>query len=137
MSSSESTDSSNYSIINENNMTLSTNLEIVETNKNNNEKPLMELSHMIVPINENISKNQENNINNSLPIKEIPKQIEQPQQAFVTNLLFGNPEDSLNPKYLGRSLGFLYDLKGDPKITIGPDCKSIINELIFCLIRFV
>lgn len=128
MSSSEFDNSSNYSIIKEDN--IATNLEIIEQNKSNNEKPLMELSQIIVPINENNDiKKEKNNFNNSSLSNELPKALEQSQPTFVTNLLYGNPVEALNPKFIGRSFGFLYDFKGDPKITIGPDCKLKIYEL--------
>ena len=129
MSSSEFDNSLNYSIIKEDN--IPTNLEIIEQKKNNNEKPLMELSQIIIPINENtdIKKEKKNNFNNSSLNNEQPKALEQSQQTFVTNLLYGNPVEILNPKFIGRSFGFLYDFKGDPKITIGPDCKLKIYEL--------
>ena len=128
MSSSEFDNSSNYSIIKEDN--IATNLEIIEQNKSNNEKPLMELSQIIVPINENNDiKKEKNNFNNSSLNNELPKALEQSQPTFVTNLLYGNPVEALNPKFIGRSFGFLYDFKGDPKITIGPDCKLKIYEL--------
>lgn len=45
------------------------------------------------------------------------------EENLKKDLLFGNDISIINPKYLGNSRGFCYNLNGDPKITIGPDCK--------------
>ena len=72
------------------------------------------------------------NNNNSIDMKELPNtNNEQKTQIAVHNLLYGNPIDYIEPKYLGKSLAFLYDFDGNPKITIGPDCKYIYFKLIF------
>lgn len=97
-----SSESINYSQINSQNINKSTDLEMVEQKE-------------IQPYKNNNTKNNE--VSESLEVKT---------QISVHNLLYGNPIDCINPKYLGRSFAFKYDINGDPKITIGPDCKLII-----------
>ena len=126
MTSSESINFSKYEIINEQNTNLSTNLNILN-NKNKNKKP-EELKQNLLSINENDNEKEnenEKNIENSNPEKEKSQNMGQ-----THNLLYGNPIDSLNPKYIGKSLALLYDFRGNPKITIGPDCKLINLQFI-------
>ena len=128
MTSSESINFSKYEIINEQNTNLSTNLNILN-NKNKNKKP-EELSQNLLSSNENDNEKEkeneyEKNIEDSNPEKEKSQNMGQ-----THNLLYGNPIDSLNPKYIGKSLALLYDFRGNPKITIGPDCKLINLQFI-------
>ena len=128
MTSSESINFSKYEIINEQNTNLSTNLNILN-NKNKNKKP-EELSQNLLSSNENDNEKEkeneyEKNIENSNPEKEKSQNMGQ-----THNLLYGNPIDSLNPKFIGKSLALLYDFRGNPKITIGPDCKLINLQFI-------
>jgi len=109
MISSESINFSKYSKINDN-INQSNDLEIIETK----EKPIKkeekeELSQNLIVSNE--SQNGENN-KNSLKYK-------------IGNL-YGNPYEELNPKYIGKSRAYFFDKYGNPRITIGPDCKHII-----------
>jgi len=46
-----------------------------------------------------------------------------------SQLLYGNPIDILNPKYLGRAKAFYYS-NNYPWIIIGPDCKYFLNKFI-------
>jgi len=48
------------------------------------------------------------------------------EEDLEKDLLYGNNINIINPKFLGKSRGFCYNLNGDPKITIGPDCKFIL-----------
>ena len=105
-----SSDSINYSQINSQNINISTDLEMVE------------------------QKEKEKDNNNYINDKETSQSIEVNNRASVHNLLYGNPIDCKNPKFLGKSFAFKYDLHGDPKITIGPDCK-IIFFVIFIFIK--
>lgn len=132
MTSSESINYSKYSIINEQNSSRSTDLEIIDPNDTNQKKEQTELSNILIS---EEGKNNKNDI--SLPIsqkQELPQPMDQPSQASVHNLLFGNAVDTLNPKFLGKSYAFLYDEYGDPKITIGPDCKF---KYVIIIINFI
>ena len=94
MISSESINYSKYSIIN-------------EPNSNSNS---------IMSSTENDSKLiQEENEGNKL--------VNNSEENLNIDLLYGNNISIINPKFLGKSRGFCYNLNGDPKITIGPDCK--------------
>ena len=75
---------------------------------------------------EQTQKNSEKNNDISLPIsqkQELSPPKEETNQTSVHNLLYGNPIDTLNPKFIGKSHALLYDFEGNPKLTIGPDCK--------------
>lgn len=115
MNSSKSINYSKYSINKEKNISSSNNLDLVEQNIEKEERSLNELSQILVPTNQDIITN------NSIDIR-LPK-TNNDIQISVHNLLYGNPIDSIKPKYLGKSYAFLYDYEGNPKITIGPDCK--------------
>jgi len=136
MTSSESINFSKYSIINEESNNISTDLEIVETSDSGQEKTKTELSNMLIPEEEKETKNEDNN-NLSLPITqkdELPQPMDQAPQTTIHNLLYGNPIDAINPKFIGKSFAFLYDKYGDPKLTIGPDCK--FKYIYYFLIKF-
>ena len=122
MTSSKSINYSKYSIIKEQNISLWNDLELIENKIEKEEKPLNELSQILMLNSQNATSNN----NNFIDTKELPKtknELEQTTQISVHNLLYGNPIDSIKPKYLGKSYSFFYDLDGNPKITIGPDCK--------------
>lgn len=125
MTSSESINFSKYSIINEESNNVSTDLEIIDPNNPSQENSKTELSNILIPEEEKETKNKDNN-NLSLPItqkNELSQPMEQTPQTSIHNLLYGNPIDKINPRFIGKSFAFLYDEYGDPKITIGPDCK--------------
>ena len=125
MTTSESINFSKYSIINEESNNVSTDLEIVETNDTSKEKSKTELTNMLLPEEEKEPKNEDNN-NLSLPItqnNELSQPMDQAPETTIHNLLYGNSIDTINPKFLGKSFAFIYDKYGDPKLTIGPDCK--------------
>ena len=122
MASSKSINYSKYSIIREQNLNLSNNLDLIEKNNEKEVKSLNELSQILVSNNQDTIKN-----NNSIEKKGLTKvNNEQTTQISIHNLLYGNPIDSEKPKYLGKSFAFLYDFEGNPKITIGPDCKQYL-----------
>ena len=136
MTSSEEINFSKYSIINEESNNISTDLEIVESNDPAQGKSKSELSNILIPEEEKEAKNEDNN-NLSLPITqkiELSQPMDQAPQTTIHNLLYGNPIDIINPKFIGRSFAFLYDKYGDPKLTIGPDCK--FNYINYFLIKF-
>lgn len=118
MISSESINYSKYSIINENNNNLSTDLEMAQQNKKEEEKANNNESNSNLIINEN-EKDNDNLI--SLPEKE--------GNFSNSVLLYGNSIEKKNPKFLGKSLALLYNSEGNPRITIGPDCKIIIFNI--------
>ena len=107
---------SKYEIINEENK--STHLDILDNNEQGHNIKTTQLSQIHLPVKEKdpIENKKDKNIDN-------PHYGDQSKSISVHNLLYGNPIDLINPKYIGKSLAFLYDFKGDPKITIGPDCK--------------
>jgi hypothetical protein len=121
---SESINFSKYEKISEQSSSGSTKLENNNKRVDNNS---IELSQIYVPIKEenDIEIIKQKNIDNSNNIKEISQYIEGAKTSSIHNLLYGNPIDCINPKFLGKSFAFLYDFRGDPKITIGPDCKLI------------
>jgi hypothetical protein len=125
MTSSESINFSKYSIINEETNNISTDLEIVETKDTSQEKSKTELSDMLLPEEEKETKNESiNNLSLAITQKnELSQPMDQAPQTTIHNLLYGNSIDTINPKFIGKSLAFLYDKYGDPKLTIGPDCK--------------
>ena len=136
MTSSDSINYSKYSIINEQNSNRATDLEIIDPNDTNQKTKQTELSNIL--ISEEGKNKKENNKNDiSLPIsqkEEFPQPMDQPSQASVHNLLYGNPVDTLNPQFLGKSYAFSYDEYGDPKFTIGPDCKF---KYVIIIINFI
>ena len=124
MTSSESINYSQYSIINEQNNNISNDLEIIDTQTK--DKTPKELSQILVNENSETKNNIANKDNNSLSLPNDSTKITvQQKQSSFHNLLYGNPIDTTNPKYIGKSYAFLYDNNGEPKITIGPDCKYI------------
>ena len=132
MTSSDSINYSKYSIINEQNSSRSTDLEIIDPNDTSQKKEQTELLNILIS-EEGKNKIQDNKNDISLPIsqnQQLPQPIDQPAQTSFHNLLFGNAVDTLNPQFLGKSYVFSYDEHGDPKITIGPDCKlKYINNI--------
>ena len=124
MTSSESINYSQYSIINEQNNNISNDLEIIDTQTK--DKTPKELSQILVNENSETKNNIANKDNNSLSLPNDSTKITvQQKKSSFHNLLYGNPIDTTNPKYIGKSYAFLYDNNGEPKITIGPDCKYI------------
>jgi hypothetical protein len=119
---SESINFSKYEKINEQSSSGSTNLDILENNNKREDNNSTELSQIYLPVKEENDIEKQKNSNN---IKEISQYIEGAKTSSIHNLLYGNPIDCINPKFLGKSFAFLYDFRGDPKITIGPDCKLI------------
>ena len=55
------------------------------------------------------------------------KQIQQFDQLFDLDII-----TSKHPTKLGNCKAYWYDKKGNPFITIGPDCKHIIRDVL-CL----
>ena len=109
MISSDSINFSKYSVISDNN-NRSTDLEIFETKDNSSQnQDKEELSKSLLVIKEQSAKNDKNNINNEL--------------IYKINNIYGNPFEELSPKYIGKSRAFFFDNNGNPRITIGPDCK--------------
>ena len=109
MISSDSINFSKYSVISDNN-NRSTDLEIIETKDNSSQnQDKEELSKSLLVIKEQSAKNDKNNINNEL--------------IYKINNIYGNPFEELSPKYIGKSRAFFFDNNGNPRITIGPDCK--------------
>ena len=109
MISSDSINFSKYSVISDNN-NRSTDLEIIETKDNspqNQDKE--ELSKSLIVTKEQSEKNDKNNISNAL--------------IYKINNIYGNPFEELSPKYIGKSRALFFDSNGNPRITIGPDCK--------------
>jgi hypothetical protein len=94
MISSESINYSKYSIIN-------------EPNSNSNS-----ISSSIENDSKLVSEENEGN-----------KLMSDSEENLKKDLLYGNNASIISPKFLGKSRGFCYNLNGDPKITIGPDCK--------------
>ena len=78
----------------------------------------------------------EQNIPNDLGIVDKQNKIDNLSQNLVEDnqqkgiavnyLLYGNPIETINPKFIGKSFAFKYDSDGNPKITIGPDCKYFL-----------
>jgi len=109
MISSDSINFSKYSVISDNN-NRSTDLEIIETKDNSSQnQDKEELSKSLLAVKEQPEKNDKNNINNEL--------------IYNINNIYGNPFEELSPKYIGKSRAFFFDSNGNPRITIGPDCK--------------
>ena len=97
----------------------------METNDPAQEKSKTELTNILIPEEEKETKNEDNNNLSLLTAQkdELSQPMDQAPQTTIHNLLFGNPIDIINPKFIGKSFAFLYDKYGDPKLTIGPDCK--------------
>ena len=55
--------------------------------------------------------------------KEKGKKIKKETKNENNDKLYGNPVDEMFPKYIGNSFAFLYNKYGNPRLTIGPDCK--------------
>ena len=109
MISSDSINFSKYSVISDNN-NRSTDLEIIETKDNSSQnQDKEELSKSLIVIKEQSEKNDKNNISNEL--------------IYKINNIYDNPFEELSPKYIGKSRAFFFDSNGNPRITIGPDCK--------------
>ena len=111
MISSESINYSKYSMINNNN-NQSNDLEILETKENSvNNKDKGEMSQKLIVSEKEKKENNDDNINFTFQISDT---------------LYGNPYNKLKPKYIGKCLAFFYDKSGNPRMTIGPDCKYFI-----------
>lgn len=113
MISSESINYSKYSIINKQNSTLSSDLE---TNRQSNKKKYKEKSDSNSLI---ISDENENEDKDKLIIQNEKNQ----NTSADKDLLYGNKIDNLNPRFIGKCIALFYNDNGDPKVTIGPDCK--------------
>ena len=114
MISSESINYSKYSKINDNNNKQSNDLEIIETKDNSFKKEdKKELSQILIVSKDNKDKDQ----------NETNGKGDNNYKNYNFSDLYGNPYEELKPKYLGNSLALYYDKYGNPKITIGPDCK--------------
>ena len=125
MISSESINYSKYSQINSQNDTnLSTDIDLVNQNNEKN-KSVKELSQILLIPNEEVKPEieKENESNNYNQQKELEQSTVNTKDESTNSLLYGNPIDYLNPKYLGQCRAFLYDSNGNPKVIIGPDCK--------------
>ncbi len=122
---SESINYSKYEKINEQNSNMSTNLDIIENTNKTDEKNLIELSQIYIPVKEEDDEEnkKQKNTDNSNNVKDISRDSEGTNTTSIHNLLYGNPIDCIKPTFLGKSFAFLYDFRGDPIITIGPDCK--------------
>ena len=123
MISSNSINYSKYSIINAQKTNLSNDLEInnqnnkiQETQKENIEKD----SNSII-----ISSENENDMNDN---DNLLTSSEKPTDMNPENL-YGNKIEYLNPKFLGKCFAFLYNSNGNPRVTIGPDCKHKLNNI--------
>ena len=123
MISSESINFSKYSKINDNNNT-SNDLEIIEMKeKTNTNEEKEELSQKLM-------------VNNS---GKDEKSSDSDSSSEISDTIYGNPYNELYPKYIGKSKAFFYDKNGNPRITIGPDCKflfKLIYKMIFILLFY-
>ena len=119
MISSESINNSKYSMINEQNFNISNDLEISDPNTDIQEKDNKNIQSIIIPTED---ENNEKGNDKLLPPSE--KNNEKP-----TNDLYGNKIENKNPKFLGNSFALFYNENGDPRITIGPDCKNILLNI--------
>ena len=126
MITSNSINYSKYSIIKETNKNLSTSdLELIEQNK---QEKIIEKENEINVINTNeneITNENENGKDNDklLSLTENEKAISK------SGLLYGNKIENLNPRFIGKCLALFYNSEGNPKITIGPDCKIILFNI--------
>ena len=68
------------------------------------------------------------------------KKSEEHSKGIISNSIYGNPYEFRNPKVIGKSYALFYDNKGNPRVTIGPDCKYfeifIYNYYYIILILF-
>ena len=97
-------------MIGDNNNNRSTDLEIIETKDNSSQNhDKEELSKELLVTKEHQEENNEKNKNNEL--------------IYKIGNIYGNSFENLTPKYIGKSRAFFFDKNGNPKITIGPDCK--------------
>ena len=115
MISSESINFSKYSKISDINER-SNDLEIIETKENSFKKEdQKELSQKLVVTNEESNDDKVTSEN-----------------KYKLDKLYGNPYGEIKPKYIGNSLALFFDKYGNPRITIGPDCKYylIINFIV-------
>ena len=109
MISSESINFSKYSKINENN-TNSNDLEIIDTKENTKKnEDQKELSQTLMISNTEEKEKEKNDI------KETKNES--------NDKLYGNPYNEIYPKYLGKCFAFFFNKNGNPRLTIGPDCK--------------
>ena len=107
MISSDSINFSKYSMIGDNNNNQSTDLEIIESKDNSSQNyDKEELSKVLLVTKEH---QEENNKKNEL--------------IYKIGNIYGNSFEDLTPKYIGKSRAFFFDNNGNPRITIGPDCK--------------
>ena len=110
MISSDSINFSKYSMIGDNNNNQSTDLEIIESKDNSSQNhDKEELSKVLLVTKEHQEDNSKNNKNNEL--------------IYKIGNIYGNSFENLTPKYIGKSRAFFFDNNGNPRITIGPDCK--------------
>ena len=116
MISSESINYSKYSLINEQMPNSSNDLEIKEPINKYEEKENNDF-------NNNITENEKDN-DKLLTVQE-------KQNEISSNELYGNKIENIHPKFLGSSFAFFYNSYGDPRITIGPDCKNILLNISF------
>ena len=116
MISSESINYSKYSLINEQMPNSSNDLEINEPINKHEEKENTDF-------NNNIAGNEKDN-DKLLTLQE-------KQNEISSNELYGNKIENIHPKFLGSSFAFFYNSYGDPRITIGPDCKNILLNISF------
>ena len=121
MISSESINYSKYSIINEQNFNIPNDLEINDPSTGIQEKDNKNIESIIIP-----TKDEDNEKNNDKLLPPSEKQNESPN-----NDLYGNKIEKINPTFLGKSLALFYNEYGDPRITIGPDCKIILFIIYF------
>ena len=78
------------------------------------------------PNSDSISSSTENDSKLEPNENEGNKLMNDSEENLKKDSLYGNSISIINPKFLGKSRGFCYNLNGDPKITIGPDCKLIL-----------
>ena len=124
MISSESINFTRFPIINENkkqNLSNEENVNKYKRNKNVFKNDLNSLSETIgedLDFKKLLKTNKKNEINRPINILQ-PKN----EEEITNDLLYRNNIDNINPIYIGRCRAYFYNSEGDPKITIGPDCK--------------
>ena len=114
MISSESINYSKYSIINQKNISTSTDREEGQQNKTGEKEKNNESISNLIP------NEKENDYDKMISLAE------NEGDSSNKDLLYGNNIEKINPKFLGKSLALFYNSEGNPRITIGPDCKLII-----------
>jgi hypothetical protein len=123
MISSNSINYSKYSIINEKNINLSTDIEISEQNK---QEKIIEKKIEKSDINTSEIENENEKDNDKL------LSLSEKENTFSKEgLLYGNKIENVKPIFIGKCLAFWYNSEGNPKITIGPDCKTIFFNNIY------